>query len=151
MLEKCGACGKVIPEHEEAFVAGDRVLCGLCNASANASAVRTPSILTMQSVYAMNEPPTYRALQIAAYVIMVIGCLGSIIALCFSAFIVIAGGFGSSRIGGPDFVAAILGMIYGVTAGIFAVASGQLLLAIRDMAINSFHMRRSLVTLTRPN
>jgi hypothetical protein len=98
--------------------------------------------------------PRYTALRIAANIIMGLGIAIAALYIIIGLFILLGAAIGGADNSVPialrtSFVAsgAIFGIVVivaGLVIGIFTIAFSQLLHAVRDMAINSFHIRHAL-------
>lgn len=99
--------------------------------------------------------PRYAVLNVAANTIMLLGMIGAFLEILLGLFIVLASvlappgrdPFAQSlhatmMASGITFGLLLVGV--GLITGIFTIAFAQLLLAVRDMAINSFHIRNAL-------
>ena len=99
--------------------------------------------------------PAYAVLKVAAYVMMILGSLVGAGYVAFGVFLAV-GGLTSHAGNNPmeralatylmvsGLTAGLLMIVVGLVTALFAVAAGQLLLAVRDMAINSFHIRHAV-------
>jgi hypothetical protein len=98
------------------------------------------------------QTPRYSILNIAAYIIMALGILAAAGYIIVGIFAIVSSVLAdpgrdpfarnlqtTMRASGITF--GLLMIAAGVVTGIFAIAVAQLLLAVRDMAINSFHIR----------
>ena len=172
--EQCNACGRNISAGHQAFVDGDHILCALCYQSKNArnaalqQSPAAPSVHSPRALAATLTPvPRYTILKVAAYVMMTLAIIGGICIIGFGIFVAVGGSaiaLSAPRPANPLLVPnvnsdprgalitasvgyGLLIMLYGALYTLFTVAFAQLLLAIRDIAINSFHSRNALARL----
>ena len=131
MLEfKCNHCGASIAVEE-----GERsrpVVCLSCNTRQRVSenAVQIPDVAVLvkaaakERVAVAPKPPAYDLVYIGAVIVMTVGileCVGSLLAAAMEASLI---------------------PLLGVAGGLVLIAFGAVMLCIRDIAINTWHLRQ---------
>ena len=131
---------------------GDRVLCELCYSSKTASKAAPADVPQSRPAIGASSVPRYNILNVAAYGIMIVGSMAALGYVAFGisfALSSLSSSAGNSPMEQSLYTAMMMGgmtaglvmIVAGLVTALFAFASGQLLLAVRDMAINSFHIR----------
>ena len=155
VADRCNLCGRTIPKEKQAYVQGERVLCELCYSAKTAARASRAAAPTSPPSFDETPVPAYAVLKVAAYVMMILGSLVGAGYVAFGVFLAV-GGLTSHAGNNPmeralatylmvsGLTAGLLMIVVGLVTALFAVAAGQLLLAVRDMAINSFHIRHAV-------
>lgn len=142
--EMCGGCGKEIPDTETPFIWKDETLCRKCwnevmtkhMPDLNAPpAPAPPSVYDppKQKTFAVIDSPRYAAILVISTFMQALGILELLLGVVLVVLAV--------QSDAPTASASVAMAVSLIVSGVIAIAIGQAIACLRDMAINSFYIR----------